>query len=464
MKKLDLLPTDENIYNTFINDSIGRNKDLVSFLQLINLIDGSYSIAVDGAWGSGKTFFVKQLKMILDSLNPDNPLSKNDSGKKVVEKWNKIRKTKNEDNKIYVTAYYDAWSHDDEEDPLLSLVYSIILDNPYLYNDSSIRDWTDILSKLSDVVTGRSISDFINALRGKEIFEKPQKAKEIKDIINNFLKTIILSNNSKLVIIIDELDRCSPLYAIKLLERIKHYIQDDSIIFVFSINQIELQKTIKSFYGSDFDACRYLDRFFDFRYNLSEVDIIKYMHSLGMFETNNLREATCFEFIKQSNMSLREISKYIIATIMATYSVTDSDNSYDTRISQYDGGYSFLFSFSVIVPIAIGLRITNINSYNDFINGHDEEWLIRILLSYKIFNWVFQYLFDDKNNKVDIDKLTEEQKHNVIKKLYYAIFIKDYDEDMTFRTEVGKVIVDKNTKNSIVEAVNFSSKYTSLIV
>lgn len=64
-----------------------------------------------------------------------------------------------------------------------------------------------------------------------------------------------------MIIFIDELDRCKPSFAVHLLEQIKHYLYDERIIFVLSVNQEELQYTIKHFYGNEFDASRYLDRF-----------------------------------------------------------------------------------------------------------------------------------------------------------------------------------------------------------
>lgn len=67
MKKHDLKPNDDNIRTTFIRVSICRNKDIFKFIKIIDSINESYSIALDSYWGSGKTFFVKQIKMILDA-------------------------------------------------------------------------------------------------------------------------------------------------------------------------------------------------------------------------------------------------------------------------------------------------------------------------------------------------------------------------------------------------------------
>ncbi|MBD5117000.1 MAG: hypothetical protein HDT48_05785 [Ruminococcaceae bacterium] len=69
MTTYELQPTQKNILNTFLNDSISRNSDVLYFIDLLSSLDNSCSISLDGAWGSGKTFFVKQVKMIIDACN-----------------------------------------------------------------------------------------------------------------------------------------------------------------------------------------------------------------------------------------------------------------------------------------------------------------------------------------------------------------------------------------------------------
>lgn len=61
MKKYELKPTDDNILITLENDLLDRNKDLFSFIKLIQSPISSEMITLDGKWGCGKTFFVKQL-------------------------------------------------------------------------------------------------------------------------------------------------------------------------------------------------------------------------------------------------------------------------------------------------------------------------------------------------------------------------------------------------------------------
>lgn len=67
MKKKELMPTEENLINTLINDTIGRNKDIVDFLNILKCQEASCSIALNGKWGSGKTFFVRQTEMFINA-------------------------------------------------------------------------------------------------------------------------------------------------------------------------------------------------------------------------------------------------------------------------------------------------------------------------------------------------------------------------------------------------------------
>lgn len=115
MKTFTLQPTNENIINSFLNDLLGRNKYIFYFLNLLENIEGASTIALNGEWGSGKTFFVKQLKLVLDSKNT---FYKNEFLNKK-EICDCVPSTYKEKANNYITLYYDVWLHDNDEDPLL---------------------------------------------------------------------------------------------------------------------------------------------------------------------------------------------------------------------------------------------------------------------------------------------------------------------------------------------------------
>jgi hypothetical protein len=72
---------------------------------------------------------------------------------------------------------------------------------------------------------------------------------------------------------VDELDRCNPTFAVKVLERIKHLFDVPNVVFILSIDKKQLVCSVKGFYGSnEIDAEEYLRRFIDIEYNLPEAN------------------------------------------------------------------------------------------------------------------------------------------------------------------------------------------------
>ena len=90
IKSYELKPTRENILTAIQNDTIGRNKDVFSFADILNSLEDSCSIAVDGNWGSGKTFFVNQVKMFLDANNDYVSSMSKDDQTTIISAWEKI--------------------------------------------------------------------------------------------------------------------------------------------------------------------------------------------------------------------------------------------------------------------------------------------------------------------------------------------------------------------------------------
>ena len=66
MKALDLLATEENIYTTFIDDAIGRDADVFSFVSFLNSLDSGTVIALNARWGEDATGLEEAVKKIVD--------------------------------------------------------------------------------------------------------------------------------------------------------------------------------------------------------------------------------------------------------------------------------------------------------------------------------------------------------------------------------------------------------------
>ena len=70
MNSIEILPSEENLITALNKNILNRNKDLVYFYDLLLSQETTGTIAIDGRWGSGKTFFVKQSNLVINALNP----------------------------------------------------------------------------------------------------------------------------------------------------------------------------------------------------------------------------------------------------------------------------------------------------------------------------------------------------------------------------------------------------------
>lgn len=471
MKKFDIQPTEENLASSFVSDFLGRDSYILSLVEILNALEGSFSIAIDGSWGSGKTFVVKQTKMLIDSLNPINPFSKSETGVEISKKWKQLNNSSEVPFQPMITTYYDAWEHDDEDDPILSIVYEMMQENYCIDKIPNKRNWGAILKNVAKLLGKKNLSSLIEnindvaeTIQGEDLFSAQKNNDKLKEIIDDFFNTMLPEAGNKLIVFIDELDRCKPTYAVKLLERIKHYMQNDSVVFVFALNQVELEKTIRHFYGTDFDACRYLDRFFDYRIGLPEVDMKKYYARMGMSSNENLRQITCFEFVRQTGMSLRELPKLLIGSKIATYKITDSKESEKYNVMYFEKRNTTILAMHVIVPLAMGLKLLDSTSYQDFITGKNPMWLEKIILSDALYRRVLHLIFKERAGTNMNEDIINEQVREQIRKIYEAIFVKTYDNGVERETEIGPLSIDEGTRHMILSAVNYSSKYRDISV
>lgn len=382
MEFYDLTPTNENVYQTFFDDKIGRNPKVFKFISLINRINSSCSISLDGSWGSGKTIFVKQVKMVLDALNQYKAKSDftNQQEEAVKAVFTRLtdKNTTIDTIKPHVCVYYDAWENDSDTDPLISLAYKIAKEFScdYLFEDAP-KTQEVISSALKTIVSGITNIDvnriyddchFTNKL--EEIEEK----KTLEQTVSEMFDSLLPEHGDRLIIFIDELDRCKPTFAVKLLERIKHYFTNEKITFVFSTNLIELSNTIKKLYGDDFNANRYFNKFFDLRLSLPQIDIDSYLSVLGCWE--GIINLDIFKkIIKEYNLSMRGICRFLKLYELAKPSeVALSRVYYSDQISK---GTRF-FEGSVL-PLLVALQLTDLQELNMFISGKNPQPLIDLL-------------------------------------------------------------------------------------
>lgn len=269
--------------NGWIGDVLQRKKYADFLTQYLVAKKDPFVININAPWGSGKTFFIEHW---YEDLRKEHPC-----------------------------VLFNAWENDFSNDPLLSVISHI---KESLQSYLSVSDKEDEAIKSGLFSIGRlvksvipilakaaaskaigesgykEISDFITekdeesvtAIVGKVTEELVENNKAAKDAIKNFQISLgdliekLTCNQGylkkPLFIFIDELDRCRPLYAIELLERIKHLFGVPGIVFVIATDTEQLKHSINAIYGSGFDSNTYLRRFFDQSYTLALPDYVEY--------------------------------------------------------------------------------------------------------------------------------------------------------------------------------------------
>ncbi len=462
MKRLYSLPTDDVILDCLANDVIDRNQDVVRFCSILDSFHECTVISLDGAWGSGKTFFVKQAKMLIDGTTDSSVFKEEikEGFERVISADDSIYKGFSMTQK-HSTVYYDAWENDNDSDPILSIIYAVTKSKQVDLRIHNDRSAVDILSTLAECLTGISIASFTKAILGTDPMGEKKQNESIIDLMHKFFDKAVGRNKERLVIFIDELDRCKPTYAVSLLERIKHYFTDERLTFVFSINQDQLQHTIKGFYGNGMNGSKYLEKLFDLIIPLPNVNHDKYLSSLGLDSSSIYRyDKICLEVIRYFRFDLRDISKYLLLMRSTVYDFVK--NKVDSN--RLDSESILDFCLLHLTPILIGLRLHDTADYQNFLNGKNSLPLVDILTIPELRIWNQKaFLSNNETFEENVDAAEGKIVVTLRKKLndlYSYVFI----DRIPIGKEkyIGSFVITRNTKSAILEYVNPISKYAKL--
>ena len=355
-----------------------------------------------------------------------------------------------------LAIYYDAWENDNDIDPIISLIYEISMQIGDKYMFESDINFFKMVVSIVECINGKNIKSIIDSLKDENPLIKFQKQKELDSQIEDFFTHILAERGQRLVVFIDELDRCKPSFAVQLLEQIKHYLCDDRIIFVLSVNLEELQYTIKHFYGNEFDASRYLDRFFNLRIPLPPADKKEFYNKLELYGDNSL-DKVVQRFINVYNMELREISRFYIQNRAAVYKAIYSIGEFDFSFAD---GYARKFMLMCMVPIVVGLKMVNVSLYEEFISGKNPEPMINIFNTEQFMDLIgVPFLGQNESFNTEEGKETITLEEKIIE-IYNAIFVNQYSARENYKV-IGHCTFNENPKEFILSAASLLSKYAN---
>ena len=134
-----------------------------------------------------------------------------------------------------------------------------------------------------------SPEDLLDTMR-KGYSEQVEAVKDVRTQLEHLALALKELHKRELpvMVLVDELDRCRPSYAIEMLEVIKHFFNTKNFVFVVATDTQQLENSIKAVYGEKFDSSVYLRRFFDRKAELSEPDIAYYLEKHDFTIASNI--------------------------------------------------------------------------------------------------------------------------------------------------------------------------------
>ena len=274
-------------------DILNRGEFIDQLLRLMEHISSnkaSTCFAINGTWGCGKSFVLDLFQEQLEQIQSEETFTDK-----------------------YFVVRYNSWKFDYYEEPLVAIVSTMIAaieEKTKLFPDSKEKreilgmlkaTGVALLSIANDAVKEKTGLDFQKAYSivksgEKEGAEAYAKAHDY-DVYFGFNRMIAkltelleeISKDYTIVFIVDELDRCIPEYAVKVLERLHHLTENQSnIITVIAVDKPQLTASVKQLFGFE-QPERYLEKFINFEIKLdngsvSELITEKYADYIALFD------------------------------------------------------------------------------------------------------------------------------------------------------------------------------------
>jgi len=224
-------------------DIFGQGDFIRQIAEVVKTCDAPKGIAINGYWGSGKTSALLQLHKELTGILPTD--------------------TKRPHNLDITPVWFEAWRHQNEVLPIVALLQEIrtklSLWNRFRKQAEKLSGITltgilgafdetlkaasgglmsPSLGKIPDIAVQWEKDNYENALAGQHLSQLLEEA------IDQALGKSKDNPKRKMVIFIDDLDRCMPETALKLLEGIKVYLNLKNCAVVFGMDQRQIESSL----------------------------------------------------------------------------------------------------------------------------------------------------------------------------------------------------------------------------
>jgi hypothetical protein len=327
----------------FEQDVLGRSDFGQSLLNLISQSNDELVISLDGKWGEGKTTFVKMWQGMLTQAHVPSIYIDSFANDYIDDAFIAVASA--------ITAYIEENSVNPNEEKskefrekakhvgvqLLSWTAKVGIKAATLgaIKDSDIEELKDIQTDLA-----KGLATIVGDFVGERLASHKQDVeilRSFKELLSEIPTLLSPDGDKPFVIIIDELDRCKPTYAVELIEKVKHLFSVKNVVFVLVMHRKQLEEAVKCIYGENIDAHTYLQKFINIETTIPKKigeshnnDIVQYnrrLFDLHQIETwgddRNLLDSLDV-LAKHFNLSLRQLER--VYTNLAVFYASSKEN------------------------------------------------------------------------------------------------------------------------------------------
>lgn len=256
-----------------LDDALGHNVLVGHIIDTIETIQPPFTLGIYGGWGSGKTSIMKQVYYMVGGTKKSYilPFNTTPEEEEISIANKKIIKEIKKEAKNHEAIWFNPWKHEIEANPLLGLLHEI-REHFSLYNKAttkasklahvSVRSGLDILTNTIKEVTKIDLNPSTIEKYGDKYednnFEIRSSTQNFRIIFESAIKKLLNNGSKKLIIFIDDLDRCTDKKVIKLLEGIKLYLSTSNCIFIFGMDKNNVLRALEKNHINE----EYLDKLF----------------------------------------------------------------------------------------------------------------------------------------------------------------------------------------------------------
>jgi KAP-like P-loop domain-containing protein len=291
-------------------DELGRGSYVEALARVITSADTPLVVAIYGAWGTGKTSLMKQLQHRLAQPGAVGRVAR--------------------------TVWFDPWMHQSDEIPALGLLHETAkeLDQEVKQRvkDALINVGRAMVSELRVPVVGLRVGRVWEEVAAGVYEQRTQQAR-----LRHYFEVVLDAagrKHGRLVFFIDDLDRCRPRTALRLLEALQLFFNFENCIFVLGLDREPVEAAIAAEYGDlGVQAESFLDKIIQLPFTLPPIP----ESVIDSFVTSRVPDQlkACHPILSAAAPDdPRQLKRTINVLVLSHYLVdpTSFEQAYDPRI------------------------------------------------------------------------------------------------------------------------------------